>query len=308
MGRDIGHQPANSPTAARSSGGVAGIPGARPAGAVEQHEWNRAWAHALLVGCGRGNHRVGVSAVEPCGKASRLEQGRDLVAQGGLPGEAQRGQQAQADRFAVAVAAIAGRGLERVGDGMAQIEDLPQSRVALVLGDDSQLDAHARGDDLRGVGIGAGSHALPEVAAGEQRRLDHFPIAGRELGSGQRGERLRVGDHRGRLVVGANVVLSLRQIDSRLTTVGRIDLRHQRGRYLHVGNATLIGRRAEPGQVSDHSSPTATTTSPRVMPAPARDRHTACACAIVFEPSPAGDRERAQDVESHNAEGPPGRR
>ena len=80
-------------------------------------------ARALLVARGRRGHRGGVDA-RPArvGSPALREQLLDELAQRVLAGEAQRGEQAEADRLAVAVARVAGGGLDRVADGVAEVE------------------------------------------------------------------------------------------------------------------------------------------------------------------------------------------
>ena len=103
-------------------------------------------------------------------------------------------------------------------------------------------------------GSAAGAHELPQPAAGDQRRLDHLGVAGGQLRVREGGERLGVGDHRHRLVEGAHVVLGLRQINAGLAAVGGVDLRHQGRGDLHHPHPALVGGRAEPGQIADHSA------------------------------------------------------
>src|SRR5258708_2617224 len=57
--------------------------------------------------------------------------------------EAQGGEQTEADGLAVAVAGVAGGGLDRVADGVPEVEDLAAAGGALVLGDDGELRARA---------------------------------------------------------------------------------------------------------------------------------------------------------------------
>ena len=98
------------------------------------------------------------------------------------------------------------------------------------------------------------AHALPQRAAGDQRRLDHLDEPGGELGRRQRRQQRGIAEHRRRQVVGADVVLGRRQVDAGLAAVGRIDLGDQRRRHLDDGDAALVGGGAEPGQVPDHAA------------------------------------------------------
>ena len=77
------------------------------------------------------------------GSPCALERRADLVAKLRRIGEAQRREQPEAHRLAVAVAPVARRGLDRVADGVAEVEHGAASGVALVGGDDVELDARA---------------------------------------------------------------------------------------------------------------------------------------------------------------------
>jgi hypothetical protein len=67
-----------------------------------------------------------------------------------------RRQHAEGYCFAVPIAAVFRRGLERVSNGMAEIEDAAQPAFAFVGGDDARLDA-ARLHDRRQQHIGVAS-------------------------------------------------------------------------------------------------------------------------------------------------------
>ena len=127
------------------------------------------------------------------------------------------------------------------------------ARVALVRGDDGELGARAREHERRVEPVAA-PHALPQRPAGDQRGLDHLGPARGELLRRQRRERGRVDEHRRRLVVGAGVVLALRQVDAGLAPVGGVDLRDERRRHLHDRDAALVGGGAEAREVADDAA------------------------------------------------------
>ena len=93
--------------------------------------------------------------------------------------------------------------------------------------------------------------AVPQRAAGDQRGLEDLGVTGGELGRVERLQQARVGEHGDRLVIGADVVLGLGQVDPGLAAVGGIDLGDERGRHLDHADAALVGRRAEAGEVAD---------------------------------------------------------
>src|SRR5205807_6622753 len=105
-------------------------------------------AAALLVALGGRDDGVDVDSVERGRQAGALEQLRDLGAQGLLAGEPERGEQPEADRLAVAQPRVAGRGLQRVADRVAEVEDLAGTAVALVGGDHGELGARALQDGV----------------------------------------------------------------------------------------------------------------------------------------------------------------
>jgi hypothetical protein len=126
----------------------------------------------------------------------------------------------------MAVAGISRARLDCVGDGVAEVQDLPDPGVALVLGDDPKLGSRTREDHRFTGGIRTGAHALPKVAARDQRCFDDLCVPGRALPLRQRRERVRVREHRRGLVIRADVVLRLGEVDPCLTAIGGIDLRH----------------------------------------------------------------------------------
>ena len=104
--------------------------------------------------------------------------------------------------------------------------------------------------------LAALAHPRPQAAARDQRGLDHLGVA-RPPASSAGSVSSAAGSHSTAdgLVVGADVVLALGQVDAGLAAVGRVDLGHQRGRHLDVAHAALVDRRAEAGEVADHAAP-----------------------------------------------------
>jgi hypothetical protein len=157
----------------------------------------------------------------------------------------------------VAVAGVAGGRLDRVADGVPEVEDLAAAAVALVLGDDRKLEARA-GEDRALVGRRSGRFgrdALPQRAPRDQGRLQHLNPTRAQLRRRQGAEGVGVDDHRRRLVVGADVVLGLGEVHPGLAPVRGVHLRHERGRDLHYGDAPLVGGRAEAYEVPDDPAP-----------------------------------------------------
>ena len=105
------------------------------------------------------------------------------------------------------------------------------------------------------VGSAPDADALPQLAARDQRGLDDLGVAGGELGSAA-ASRASSGSAitARRLVVGADVVLGLGEVDAGLAAVRRVDLRDERRRHLHVADAALVGGGAEARQIADHAA------------------------------------------------------
>ena len=92
---------------------------------------------------------------------ARQQQLAHLLAQAIGAGQAQRREQPEADRLAVAVAVIAGRRLDRVTDGVPEVQHLAVPAIALVRGDYGELRARAFEHDLL-VEIVAGGDTFPQ--------------------------------------------------------------------------------------------------------------------------------------------------
>ena len=230
------------------------MPLADLARSLHEHERHGVGPGALLVAADRLEHRLDVDALEPHREPALGEQPSHLLSQRVLPGEAQGGQQAEADGLAVAVARVAGRGLDRVADRVPEVQHLPAPAVALVGGDDRELRrARRRTPSTRRPPrpMTTRSHSSPPAISAVFSTSTH-PAASSSGGSVRSAS--GIDEHAGRLVVGADVVLRRRQVDAGLAAVRRVDLRDERGRDLHDRHAALVGRRAEAREVADDAA------------------------------------------------------
>ena len=84
--------------------------------------------------------------------------------------------------------------------------------------------------------------------------LGHLRPASTQFARRQGGQHRGIGQHRAGLVEGAQQVLALRGIDTGLATHRTIDLRQQRGRALHEGQAAQDGGGGEAGQITHHAT------------------------------------------------------
>ena len=188
------------------------------------------------------------------GSPRAAQQLEHLLTQPVLAGEAKGGQQPQSDRLAVAVAAVAGARLDRVADGVAEVQHLAETLVAFIGRHHLELGTGAR-EDHPLIDLPAGGDRLPQRPAGDQGGLQHLHPPRRQLLAGKARERARVDHHARRLVVGADVVLGVGKVDPGLAPVGGVDLGDEAGGHLHVGDPPLVGGRAEAGQVPHHPAP-----------------------------------------------------
>jgi len=230
---------------------------------LEQHELRRSLpgllvdAHQLEVAL----ERPGRAAHRQAGSSDRAAQAleRRGVEQARAAGQVGRHHHACAHRFPVQPVAVTEPRLDRVAEGVAEIERGAQSRLALVGGHHRCLDL-ARPQDRVGerraiAGAQRREVALepPEVRRiGDRAVLDHFGQSGGQLARRQRAQGVHVGEHQLRLVECTDHVLAQRVIDRGLAADRGIDLRQQRGRHLHEVDAALVDRGREAGEVADH--------------------------------------------------------
>ena len=176
---------------------------------------------------------------------------------------ARRQHHAERHRLAVEQAVgKAGLSLERVAEGMAEIEHGARAgRLALVFGDDARLGLDAFGD---GIFLGdpltlqdflpVAFTPLEERRIAEHAVLDDLGIAGAHLAWGQSGQRVEIGQHQSRLVEGADQVLARGGVDRRLAADGAVDLGEQGCRQLNEAATALEYRRRKAGEVADDSA------------------------------------------------------
>jgi hypothetical protein len=155
-------------------------------------------------------------------------------------------------------AAIARDGLERVAEGVAQVEQAPRAGFALVARDDPGLHPH-RGCDrvleqLRTPGRdvrGRLREPREERAIRQHRALQDLVGAAAELPLWQRREQLGVGDHGARLVERAHQVLGAGVVDADLASDRAVHHREQRGRDLHPVEPAHVDGGGEAREVAD---------------------------------------------------------
>ena len=117
----------------------------------------------------------------------------------GACGEAAGADHADGDGLAVPISAVAGGGLDGVGDGVAVVEDGADAAVLGILVHDAGLPAHAALDEFgeeRGIvqPVGRRLDQVEQAGVEDDGGLDDFGVVGDELGARQRGQHVGIDD------------------------------------------------------------------------------------------------------------------
>ena len=234
-----------------------------------QHEANRP-ADALLVELHAVKDCLGIQSEV----VRQLRRQLQRAQQGELPfrhraldptdplGQAAGVNHADRHRLAVLQPAVTDECFVRVREGVAVVEQGAETGdFIFVLLDDVGLEPAASGDNaaedvgralvhVRGVRFEKGEKLRVE----DHAVFDDFGQARAVIPIGQRGQRRRVDEHAQGLVERADQVLALRVVDADLSADRAVDVREQRRRNLHEGDAAGIRRRRETGRVADDPS------------------------------------------------------
>ena len=153
----------------------------------------------------------------------------------GAPSEARAraGHEAHARRDAGAVSEpVLARRLDRMADGVAQVEGLSDAAFALVRVDHVALDLDAAGDHLCEAIEGElalvdrrSGERLEEVGVAHHAVLEHLSAGVGEEMPVDGGEAVEVRDDRARLEEGAREILARPEVDPRLAADRRVDHR-----------------------------------------------------------------------------------
>jgi hypothetical protein len=123
-------------------------------------------------------------------------------------------------------AVVARGGLQRMAEGVAEIEQGAVAGLGLVASDDGRLGAAGGGDGVDAVAAALEDAAPVRLQPGEEAGiideavLRHLGIAGAELAGGERVEHVGVGQHEARLIEGADKVLAVPGVDAGLAADG----------------------------------------------------------------------------------------
>ena len=174
-----------------------------------------------------------------------------------------RGQSPRGDRLAVQPDAVAEPRLDGVAEGVAEVEQRaprrararpPRPSCRLV----ARRSARWRGPAPPGSRARRASRCASIQAKNSASRMSPYLITsarpGAQLPVGQRGQRVDVGEHAGRLVEGADHVLAARVVDRGLAADRGVHLGEQRRRHLDEGDAALVAGRGEARDVAHHAA------------------------------------------------------
>ena len=246
-------------TAARSSRSGTSQPIRTSPGARQQHERHAAGAEALLVPRGRDDDLIDSRRLAPSsvtGSPRARSSSRTCARSSSCAGQAQRGEQPEPDGLAVAVAGVAGGGLDRVADGVAEVQRPGGARRrARPRRRPRASCARSRGSCARPPRSRRPARRAPTASPPAIRAV--FSTSTQPAASSAAGSVASVSGStstRGGLVVGADVVLRLGQVDAGLAAVGGVDLGDERGGHLHDRHAALVGGGAEAGEVADDAA------------------------------------------------------
>ena len=142
-----------------------------------------------------------------------------------------------------------------MADGVPEVQVPPVPTVKLVARNEVPLHRNAALHDrfiARGYRLLA--QRLEETLVPDHTVLDYLRAPAAHLALGQRGEGIRIADHRGGLVEAAELVFPRAQVYRRLTADGGIHRRKQRRRQLDVIHAAPVGRRGKASHISDHAA------------------------------------------------------
>ena len=229
----------------------------RGADAARHHEVDGV-AGALFIVKRLAIHLPGVR-LEGEREAVRREEAGDALGDvlgAELGGHACAGDGDHPDAYAGAVPqAVPLGGLDAMSDAVAEVEQLAQAALALVLLHHRALDVDVARDEPGDAGEVAPEQVrrergalelLEELRIGDDRVLDDLAAAVGELLVAERAQAADVGDDGARLPKGAGEVLAVLKVDGGFAAHRGVDHGEKRGGDLHVGDAAHVrgGREA----------------------------------------------------------------
>ncbi len=215
---------------------------------------------AITASCGACGRGVG----------NRVHERIDAIGEGGcepaFARERERRPHAEDHRFAVPQRAVPARFLERVSDGVAEVEDRAPAgaavvALALIAGHHARLGRDTARDRYR-QHLGIGRQRARQLAfeieeqfgIGDQRGLQRLADAGREIARIERRERRRIDGDERRMMEHADEVLAGAEIDRGLSADRGVDRGEQRRRHGAPAQTAQKRRRDEPAEIGHRAA------------------------------------------------------
>ena len=151
--------------------------------------------------------------------------------------------------------------LQRVPEGVTQVQERALAAFAFVGGDDPRLCRAGNPDGLDAGfllalqhGHAVGLQPVEEIRVVDQAILHHLRIASEKLAAGQGGKNPRIGQHQTRLIKGADQVLAVTAVDPGLAADRTVDLRQQGCRHLDEVHAPQQAGGGKACEVADNAA------------------------------------------------------
>ena len=165
------------------------------------------------------------------------------------------------DGFTVAIFLIIGLLLERVRNGVTEVENAAEPALLLVLADDVGFNLAGAGDDVferviveRENLIGVSFEITKKIGVRYHAVFDDFPESRGNLARRQCLQKIEVGKDGARLIESADEIFAERVINGDLASDGGVDLSEQRGRDLNERHAAEESSGDEAGKIADDAS------------------------------------------------------
>ena len=223
-------------------------------------------AHSLFVMKEIRVHRIRRRALDRAGQPHRGSQPLDTSTrlrreESHRRADTRRADHADGDCLAVAVARVASLFLNRMGDGMTEVQDAAQAALALILTDDVCLDRAGARDHVRCRCGSEGEHIVTmllqpceELCIRDNAVLDDLPEPRRDLARRQCPQAVEIHDDGVGLVECADEVLAERMVDGDLTSDARVHLCEEGRRQLHERHAAHVSRGNKARKITDDAA------------------------------------------------------
>ena len=189
-----------------------------------------------------------------------LPQERDDLCAGVLRADAALGGRARDNGHANGHAAAVRHGVvtaffDRVAERVAEVQQLAAAAVELIGRDEVALHADTRRDDVLHLRADRGRTQLgKERFAAQHGVFDDLGTAVAVFLRREGVQRVRVAEHKARLIEAADLIFAAREVHGRLAADGGIHGGQQRRRHLHERDAALVRRGGKAREVAGHAA------------------------------------------------------